>query len=49
MAETISKQLLIQRVGLGLAPLKQAACFQLLPPGSDQRTAGEEGELAGGD
>ena len=42
MAQTISKQLLIQGAGIGLAPLKQAACFQFLPPRADHRAAGEE-------
>jgi len=44
MAETISKELQIQSFWLGFAPLKPATCFQLLPPGTDHRAAGEKAD-----
>ena len=49
MAQAIGKQLLIQSTDLRLSALKQPADLQLFPPGSNDRAAGEEGELAWGD
>ena len=45
MAQTIGKELLIERTGFGLDFLKETACFQFFPPGADHRTAAEQSKL----
>lgn len=47
-AQAIGEELFIKRRREWLFTREETPGFKLLPPGSDPRTAAEEGELAGG-